>query len=327
MDRLLDVHEVVKTFEAHGERGSGGRVVAVDGVSFAVARQEILGLVGESGSGKTTLVRCLVRLVEADSGTARFDDLDIFSAGPAGLRLIRRRMQLIYQDPYSSLNPVLRVGDSIAEPARVHRLVSSREQERSLVADLLVSVGLHPTDALRRPRELSGGQRQRVAIARALAVQPDLLIADEAVSALDVSVQAQILNLFADLAEKRQLTMIMVSHQLAVIAQLAHRVAIMYLGRIVEIGSTLDVFKRPQHPYTAMLLAAHPDVAHPRRGRVPAAQGELMGIAQVAGGCRFRNRCPMARPVCTEVDPPVADLGGGHLSWCHFATDVQLVGE
>jgi oligopeptide/dipeptide ABC transporter ATP-binding protein len=327
MDPLLDVNGVVKAFETRSERGQRGRVVAVDGVSFAVERREILGLVGESGSGKTTLVRCLVRLVEPDSGTATFDHLSIFDARAAELRGIRRRMQLIYQDPYSSLNPMLSVGEAIAEPARVHGLVKGREQESALVSDLLISVGLNPADAKRRPRELSGGQRQRVAIARGLALEPELLVADEAVSALDVSVQAQILNLFADLAEKRQLTMILVSHQLAVIAQLAHRVAIMYLGRIVEIGSTVDVFKRPRHPYTAMLLAAHPDVANPRRSRVPVAQGELTGVSQAGVGCRFRDRCPMARALCAEVDPPAVALQDGHLAWCHFATDVSLGGE
>jgi oligopeptide/dipeptide ABC transporter ATP-binding protein len=327
MDPLLDVNGVVKAFETRDERGRRGRVIAVDGVSFAVERREILGLVGESGSGKTTLVRCLVRLVEPDSGTATFDHLDIFDAPASELRGIRRRMQLIYQDPYSSLNPTLTVGETIAEPARVHRLVKGKEQERALVSDLLMSVGLNPGDAKRRPRELSGGQRQRVAIARGLALEPELLIADEAVSALDVSVQAQILNLFADLAEKRQLTMILVSHQLAVIAQLAHRVAIMYLGRIVEIGSTVDVFKRPRHPYTAMLLAAHPDVANPHRSRVPVAQGELAGMGVAGVGCRFRDRCPMARALCAEADPPAVALKDGHLAWCHFATDESLGAE
>ena len=327
MGPLLDVNEVVKVFETRDERGQRGRVVAVDGVSFAVQRREILGLVGESGSGKTTLVRCLVRLVKADSGTARIDDVSIFDARPAELRGIRRRMQLIYQDPYSSLNPMLSVGEAIAEPARVHHLVRGKEQERALVSDLLTSVGLNPADAKRRPRELSGGQRQRVAIARGLALEPELLIADEAVSALDVSVQAQILNLFADLAETRQLTMILVSHQLAVIAQLAHRVAIMYLGRIVEIGSTVDVFKRPRHPYTRMLLAAHPDVAHPHRSRVPVAQGELAGMEQPGVGCRFRDRCPMAQALCAEVDPPPVATEPGHLAWCHFATDLSQGGE
>jgi oligopeptide/dipeptide ABC transporter ATP-binding protein len=327
MDPLLEVNGIVKAFETRGERGQRGRVVAVDGVSFDVERREILGLVGESGSGKTTLVRCLVRLVEPDAGSATFDHMSIFDARAAELRRIRQRMQLIYQDPYSSLNPTLSVGETIAEPARVHGLVRGREQERALVGDLLTSVGLNPADATRRPRELSGGQRQRVAIARGLALEPELLIADEAVSALDVSVQAQILNLFADLAEKRQLTMILVSHQLAVIAQLAHRVAIMYLGRIVEIGSTVDVFKRPRHPYTAMLLAAHPDVANPRRSRTPVAQGELAEMGEAGVGCRFRDRCPMAQALCAEVDPPPVTLQDGHLAWCHFGADVPEAGE
>ena len=266
---------------------------------------------------KTTLARCLVRLLEPDSGRASFEGRDIFAATAAQLRDLRRRMQLIYQDPYASLNPRLRVADAIAEPARVHGLIDGRREQQSLVASLLDAVGLARTDARRYPRELSGGQRQRVAIARSLAVQPSLLIADEPVSALDASVQAQVLNLFGTLTRDRGLAMILISHQLAVIAQLAQRVAIMYLGRIVEIGPTADVFSNPKHPYTKLLLAAHPDVNAPHRGQSPALQGEIPSPDRIPDGCRFRSRCPLAEEICVRVDPPPVDVGGGHLSWCH----------
>ena len=326
MNDLLSVRNVFKSFPARRSIGAvlrrqpGKRIVALDGVSLDLAPREIMGLVGESGSGKTTLARCLVRLVEPDEGEATFDGQDIFGATPTELRAIRRRMQLIYQDPYSSLNPQLRVGEAIAEPARVHGLVHGREAEAALVAELLEAVGLSRTEARRRPRELSGGQRQRVAIARALAVQPELLIADEAVSALDVSVQAQILNLFSTLSRDRELAMVFISHQLAVIAQLAQRVAIMYLGRIVEIGTTAEVFDSPKHPYTALLLAAHPTVDARRHGRSPAFQGEIPSPDAIPKGCRFRSRCPLAVAICAEVDPPPVDLGNGHLSWCHVTS-------
>ena len=333
MDELLTVCNVCKAFAQSGGLGAslrrrqGRKIVALDGVSLGVGRGEVVGLVGESGSGKTTLARCLVRLVEPDSGEAQFDGQDVFEANAAELRKIRRRMQLIYQDPFSSLNPRLRVGEAIAEPARVHRLVHGRREEDSLVADLLDSVGLPRTTARRRPRELSGGQRQRVAIARALAVEPDLLIADEAVSALDVSVQAQILNLFLALSQDRHLAMIFISHQLAVIAQLAQRVAIMYLGRIVEIGTTADLFASPKHPYTELLLSAHPHADAPDRRHAPTFQGEIPSPDDIPQGCRFRSRCPLAEAICAEVDPPGVDVGRGHLSWCHVMPRGAVVSD
>jgi oligopeptide transport system ATP-binding protein len=326
MDALLSVRNVKRSFAvprtlAETVRGvPERRLVAVDDVSFDVGRREVLGLVGESGSGKTTIARCLVRLYDPDSGTAMFDGQDLFAARGERLRVLRRRMQLIYQDPYSSLDPLMRVGAAIGEPARVHRLVAGGRAERQLVEELLVSVGLRPGDGQRYPRELSGGQRQRVAIARALAADPELIIADEAVSALDVSVQAQILNLFADLAEKRQLAMIFVSHQLAVIAQLSQRVAIMYLGRFVEIGNTREVFTAPGHPYTRLLLDAHPVGDTAARNRRPSAHGEMLSLVEIGTGCRFRNRCPRAIKLCSEADPPPVSLGNGHQAWCHLAT-------
>jgi oligopeptide/dipeptide ABC transporter ATP-binding protein len=329
LDDLLVVEGVMKSFgPRRGALSSRRRtpappVVALDDVSFRLGRTEVLGLVGESGSGKSTLARCLVRLVDPDAGSARFDGVDLFAASGAELRSIRRRMQLIYQNPYSSLNPTMTVGSAIGEPARVHGLVESKTAERELVAHLLAQVGLPHSVATHRPRELSGGQRQRVAIARALAVHPEMLIADESVSALDVSVQAQILNLFADLTEELKLTMIFISHQLAVIAHVASRVVVMYRGRIVEAGTTPEIFSSPRHPYTAMLLAAHPDVDR----SIPASSGEppaeTVDVASVtARGCPFRSRCAYALPICAEADPPAVDVGGGHISRCHVTPEL-----
>ncbi|MDR3472106.1 MAG: ABC transporter ATP-binding protein [Devosia sp.] len=328
MNDLLTVENVRKSYVLNA--GIASRVGltskrefrALDGVSLSVAPREVLGLVGESGSGKTTLARSLVRLVDAEEGRIAFEGEDVLAASGEALRSIRRRMQLIYQDPYSSLNPRLRVGDAISEAAHVHGFAPSRADREQVAVELLEAVGLSRADLHKRPREMSGGQRQRVAIARALAVRPDLLIADEAVSALDVSVQAQILNLFAKLTDERQLAMIFITHQLAVVAQLAQRVAIMYLGRIVETGATAEVFPRPGHPYTAMLLRTHPSVdaiGQPRAGLRPSTIPPTIDISR---GCRFRNRCPLARPICEEIDPPAVDLDHGHSANCHFAADV-----
>jgi ABC-type glutathione transport system ATPase component len=232
--------------------------VAVDNVSFSLRRGEILGLAGQSGSGKSTVARCLTRLVTPDSGAIKLDGEDVRAASGADLREVRRRMQMIYQDPYTSLNPRMTVGEAIIEAGRVHRRPGS-EDAGTFVSRLLEQVGLPSGTALRRPRQLSGGQRQRVAIARSLAVGPDVLIADEAVSALDVSVQAQLLNLFVDLRDQLGLSILFISHQLAVLAEVCDRVAIMNCGKIVEIGPVTEVFGNPRHAYTRELLAAHPD--------------------------------------------------------------------
>ena len=243
--------------------------VAIDDVSFSLHRGEILGLAGQSGSGKSTVARCLTRLVTPDSGAIDLAGEDVRAASGAGLREVRRRMQMIYQDPYTSLNPRMTIGAAIIEAGRVHRRAGSENAE-TFVSRLLEQVGLPSRMALRRPRELSGGQRQRVAIARSLAVGPDVLIADEAVSALDVSVQAQLLNLFIDLRDQLGLSILFISHQLAVLAEVCDRVAIMNQGRIVEIGATADVFSNPRHAYTRELLAAHPDPDPAHRHKEPA---------------------------------------------------------
>lgn len=292
-------------------------LTALDSVDLHVRGGETLGVVGESGSGKSTLARCIVRLYEPDSGSVDFEGTDVLAAGPAELRTLRRSIQMIYQDPYTSLNPRLRVGSAIAEPALVHGLIEKGDEDR-YAAELLERVGLRPETAQRYPHEFSGGQRQRIAIARSLAVKPRLLIADEAVSALDVSIQAQLLALLEEIRRDLGLTMIFISHQLSVISRLADRVAIMYLGRIVETGRTADVFSNPRHPYTQMLLEAHPRLDGSRVPK-PRVKSEMPSPYAVPEGCRFHTRCPLAEDICRRVDPPAIEIDAQpeHTSACH----------
>jgi oligopeptide/dipeptide ABC transporter ATP-binding protein len=292
------------------------RAVAVDGVSLEVGRRERLGLVGESGSGKTTLARCTLRLIEPDRGSIRFDGRELADARRPELQKVRRRMQMVFQDPYSSLNPRLKVGSAIAEPAVVHGLVP-KEDAFAHVERMLGLVGLPATAAERYPRQLSGGQRQRVAIARALSVEPEFLVADEPVSALDVSIQAQILNLLDDLLETLDLTMIFIAHQLSVVRHIADRVAIMYLGRIVEIGPTEQVFEAPQHPYTKALLASAPRPDPRTRHREPAASGDVPSPLRIPSGCRFRTRCAFAEERCRDEDPELLEVAPSQWAACH----------
>ena len=318
---MLEVTGLVKRFDlrrslAHRvTRTSAPRLTAVDGVSFSLARNRTLGIVGESGSGKTTLARGLTRLAEPDEGTVVFDGVDLGSLAGKELQGLRRRIQVVFQDPFTSLNPRLTVGAAIGEPLRVHGL-AARGEVRGRVADQIEIVGQPPAVARRFPRELSGGQRQRVAIARSLAPRPELLIADEAVSALDVSIQAQILNLLVELTDRLGLTMIFISHQLSVIASVADTVAVMYLGRIVELGPVDAVFSAPQHPYTAALLAANPEPVPERRRRQPAIRGDIPSPLDLPSGCRFRTRCGYAEPRCAEIDPPALDVGPAHTARC-----------
>jgi oligopeptide/dipeptide ABC transporter ATP-binding protein len=318
---LLDVVGLLKRFElrrplaARLLRRQVRELTAVDEVSFSLGRNTTLGIVGESGSGKTTLARCLTRLIEPDAGRIVFDGIDVTSLAGPELRRLRRRIQVVFQDPYSSLNPRLTVGSAIGEALRVHG-VADRGSSGARVAELLDLVGLAPVLARRFPRELSGGQRQRVAIARALAPQPDLLIADEAVSALDVSIQAQILNLLVDLAERLGLAMVFISHQLSVIAHVADHVAVMYLGQIVESGPVELVFGQPQHPYTAALLAANPELVAERRRGVPAIRGDIPSPLDVPAGCRFRTRCPYVEARCAAPGLALAAVGPGHEARC-----------
>ncbi len=292
----------------------GVRTRALDDVSLTVARREALAIVGESGSGKTTLAQVLVRLVTPDSGRIEFGGRDIVTASRGELSAMRRRIQLIYQDPFSSLNPSIKVGAAIIEPALVHGLVD-KDGQAARLQELMSQVGLGAGLADRRPLALSGGQRQRVAIARSLAAEPEILIADEAVSALDVSVQAQVIKLFARLQSELGLTLIFISHQLATVAQLCERVAIMYRGRLVEVGPTAEVFSRPRHGYTAALIHAHPGRRRLRERSDVVATGIPPSLE--TPGCPFRHRCAFAAEICSVETPPLVQIGPGHMASCH----------
>ena len=327
---LLEVRDLFKYFFKKRSplerlsRKPKSRLVALDGISLTLNENETLGLVGESGSGKSTTARCIVRLYEPDSGAIFFQGQDVLSAGAEKLRAIRREVQLIYQDPYTSLNPRMTVQTAISEPARVHGMVD-REGSARLVEELLNRVSLPLTVADLRPRALSGGQRQRVAIARALSLRPKVIIADEAVSALDVSIQAQMLNLFDELCKGLGLGMIFIAHQLSVIAHISQRVAIMYLGRIVETGPTPEVFLRPRHPYTDALLRAHPTIES-QRNRTPALSGEIPSPYAIPEGCRFNTRCRYAEKRCFIEDPAPVEVSPGHFSWCHVLPELKSEG-
>jgi oligopeptide/dipeptide ABC transporter ATP-binding protein len=321
--RGLNKEYRTRSFRDKLAKQSGLSTVALNDVSLDIARQESLAIVGESGSGKTTLAHSIVRLVDPDSGSIEFEGRNILSASRSELRSIRRELQLVYQDPYSSLNGALRIGDAIVEPAIVHELVVSNEATVRLAA-LMEQVGLNPELARRKPKALSGGQRQRVAIARALAAEPQILIADEAVSALDVSVQAQVIRLFARLRSELGLTLIFVSHQLATVAQLCERVAIMYRGQIVEIGPTREIFARPRHGYTAALIQAHPGG---RRLRERTQLRKATDSLSDQKGCPFRLRCSYAVEQCAVESPPPLEIGSGHMSRCHVLPYDDVVAE
>ena len=293
---------------------------AVDTVSLEVYPGETLGLVGESGCGKSTLGRCLTRLTDITSGGLRFEGRDITSLSARAMRPLRRRMQMVFQDPYASLNPRRRVGELIAEPLRVHHVVPEAEIADQ-VAELLASVELSPDHARRFPHEFSGGQRQRIGIARAIALNPRLIIADEPVSALDVSVQAQIINLFCDLRDRLGLTYVFIAHDLAVVRLISTRVAVMYFGSIVEIGDVEEIFASPRHPYTATLLAATPEVSTRPRGQaraLPMRLAEPPSPLKPPPGCRFEPRCSRAQPLCRTERPTLTKGAGESLAACHF---------
>jgi len=318
MSALLELTGLRRHFPVRDALGRRrGAVRAVDGVSLSVAEGEVLAVVGESGCGKSTLGRLALRLDDPDEGGIRFDGQDLRVMAPAELRRQRRHMQMIFQDPYASLDPRMTVGQAVAEPLRLHGLVP-RAGERARVAELLARVGLRPEHADRWPHEFSGGQRQRIAIARALASGPRLIVGDEPVSALDVSVQAQVINLLQDLIREFRLAFVLISHDLAVVRHVADRVVVMYLGRIVEEAPAGRLFSAPRHPYTRALLASVPGAG------VKAAplQGDLPSPIDPPPGCRFHTRCPHAQPVCRERDPPLAAgttaESPGHLAACHF---------
>ncbi len=319
---LLVADNVVKHFPvAGGGLFARRRVVhAVDGISLEVRRGEVLGVVGESGCGKSTLGRTLLRLYRPDAGRIAFDGHEIATARQAAIRPLRRRMQMVFQDPYGSLNPRMTVGDTLAEPLRFHGLAQGAGVG-ARVAALLDTVGLPTAAAARYPHEFSGGQRQRVAIARALASEPDFIVADEPISALDVNIQAQIINLMVDLQERLGLTYLFIAHDLAVVRHISDRVAVLHLGKIAEIGPAADLFAHPLHPYTRYLISAVPvpDATLERARPRLVLQGEVASAIDPPSGCRFRTRCPEAQRLCTEAEPPLVEHRPGHFAACHFA--------
>jgi oligopeptide transport system ATP-binding protein len=321
MSALLRVENLVKHFPVRNWLGRRTAAVqAVDGVSFELAAGETLALVGESGCGKSTTGRLVLRLLEASSGKVWFDGQDLFALDEPALRASRSALQIIFQDPYASLNPRMTVGQTLAEPLMLHGLAAGRRKER--VAEILALVGLGPQHAQRYPHEFSGGQRQRIGIARAIAVEPRLIVCDEPVSALDVSIQAQVVNLLQDLQRQMGLSYLFIAHDLAVVKHIATRVAVMYLGRIVEIADKRALFARPRHPYTQALLSAIP-VPQPglRRTRM-VLQGDVPSPIDPPSGCRFRTRCPFARERCAVEDPPLV-IEDGHGVACHFWREIQ----
>jgi peptide/nickel transport system ATP-binding protein len=318
---LLEAIEVSKRFEVDSRFSAQGRriVHAVDGVSLKVMPGETVGLVGESGCGKSTLGRCMVRLYDISSGKLHFRGEDITRKRPREMRPIRRELQMVFQDPYASLNPRRRVRDLIAEPLRVH-LNPSEAAIRDRVAELLELVGLQPDHAQRFPHEFSGGQRQRIGIARAIALEPKLIIADEPVSALDVSVQAQIVNLLADLQERLKLTYVFIAHDLSVVRQVSTRIAVMYLGSIVELGRAENIFASPAHPYTQALLSAVPvpDVSGATNRKRIILPGDVPSPIDPPAGCRFHPRCPMAQERCRVERPLLVQRTDEREVACHF---------
>ena len=315
---LLQVEDLRKHFRVRDKAGGKSLVRAVDGASLSLARGETLGIVGESGCGKTTLGRTILRLVEPDGGTIRYTGADITHAG---IRPYRAKMQIIFQDPYGSLDPRTRIIDSVAEGIRIHRPDASKAARRQKAAAFLERVGLTPDCALRYPHEISGGQQQRVGIARALAVGPELVVCDEPLSSLDVSMQSQIVNLLEDIQDREGLAYLFISHDLAVVRHIAHRVGVMYLGKLVETGTGDDVIRHPAHPYTRSLVAAVP-APDPRAGRdrtyrITEASADF---GRPERGCRYSGVCEYATGICFEEEPAASDIAAGHSCACHLHT-------
>jgi oligopeptide transport system ATP-binding protein len=322
-EALLEVSGLKKHFEVAGGMLSGpaAMVRAVDGVDFTIKRGETLGLVGESGCGKTTTGRCVLRLEKPTDGRITFEGKDITGMSEGELRSVRRRMQVIFQDPYASLNPRMPIGEIIAEPLKVHGIVKDKVKREARVKELLSQVGLLPQHAKRYPHQMSGGQRQRVGIARALAMEPSLIVCDEPVSALDVSIQAQIINLLEDLQKNLGLTYLFIAHDLSVVRHISDRVAVMYLGKIVELADRKALYEDPLHPYTKALLSAVP-IPDPRleaKRERTVLRGEVPSPLNPPSGCVFHPRCPIAIERCSAEIPPLREIKPGHWAACHLA--------
>ncbi|MHA7967088.1 ABC transporter ATP-binding protein [Paenibacillus sp. CAU 1782] len=314
---LLQVQDLRKFFNL----GGGNILKAVNEVSFSIGRGETVGVVGESGCGKSTAGRTIMRLYEPTSGSVTFDGKDIYKARGAELKALRRNMQMIFQDPYASLNPRMTVTDIIGEALDIHKLVSSRAERKKRVEELLDLVNLNPDHAIRYPHEFSGGQRQRIGIARALAVDPKFIIADEPISALDVSIQAQVVNLMQDLQRKMGLTYLFIAHDLSMVKHISDRVAVMYLGKIVELAESSELYDNPRHPYTRALLSAipipDPEVEATRERIV--LKGDLPSPINPPSGCQFHTRCPVATDKCKKDAPQLLEVSKGHFAACHYA--------
>jgi oligopeptide transport system ATP-binding protein len=320
-EKLLEVTHLKKHFPIKGGVFSKtiGHVYAVDDVSFTLHRGETLGLVGESGCGKSTTGRTILRLIEPTAGDIRFEGQNITELDKGDMRSLRREMQIIFQDPYASLNPRMTVGSIIGEPLEIHKIARGSEKEDQ-VATLLQKVGLRAEDMRKYPHEFSGGQRQRIGIARALGLNPKLIVCDEPVSALDVSIQAQVINLLGDLQEEFGLSYLFIAHNLNVVEHISNRVAVMYLGKIVELASDEALYNNPQHPYTEALLSAVPIPDPTAQKKRIILEGDVPSPINPPSGCHFHTRCPYKEQICEEIEPEFKDIGGGHWVACHLRT-------
>jgi oligopeptide/dipeptide ABC transporter ATP-binding protein len=317
MDNLVEVNELKKYFyQGSGPFKKKEAIKAVDNVSFYIKRNEILGLVGESGCGKTTCGKLILRIINPTSGSIYFDGNDISHLKQKEMEVYRKKMMIIYQDPYGSLDPRMTIGNAIAEPMEVHKLVSTKEEKENKIVELMEKVGLTPDQINRYPHEFSGGQRQRIGIARALATNPTFIVADEPVSALDVSIQAQIINLLKDLQKDFGLTLLFITHDLSVIKHTSDRIAVMYAGKLVELAPKQELFSFPLHPYTRALLSAIPIPDPERQAQYIPLTGEVPSLIHPPPGCRFHPRCTEAKPECSKLEPELREIRKGHFVAC-----------